>query len=130
MKFRKTWDLMVNKAQCVEHIDPEKPSMTEKCPPFNIAKLLQSMTKQDALQILGFAGFPDSAVNEEELLENSSAFDDDSADAIDRFEELCQNVVAQSSQKEKLSAGGVNKQQSQADTTLTDEVGKETKSPS
>lgn len=131
MKFRTTWDLMSNKVQCVEHIDPDTPSMTEKCPPFNIVKLLNSMTKGEALQILGFDGYVDSDVGEEDILENASAFDDDSADAIDRFEELCQNVVAQSSKnKEKLSAGDVTKQQSQADTTLTDEVGKEINSPS
>lgn len=101
-------------------------SAIEDCQVFTIPDLLKMMVGSSMDKILNsnFDGaYPEEHFDDEEdVLERNFAFEDDSADACDVFAEniaLQLRAAAENEKKLKTSAGDVNKQQSQADTSST-----------
>ena len=107
MEFRNTWQSMKEKRQEITHIDPKEPSLVEISPKLDIPTLLQSMTKADALGILGFNGYDVEEDGELEVLSTDTVFEDETSDAIDRFEEAKskaeEEILKSVSNKEKSS---------------------------
>ena len=102
--FKTTWKSMEEKAQEITKVD-NTPSMVEISPKFDVASLLQSMTKADAMSILGFDGYDVEEDEEAAALDEISAFENDEADAIDRLEEA-KMAAAKAIFKKETSADG------------------------
>ena len=111
-------------------------SVIEDCHVMTIPEMLKMMTGTSMDRILGFTGaFPEEQFEDEEkVVSQMFAFEDDQADACDVFEE---NIALQEAYRSEmqtknknLSAGDVIKQQSQADTTSTAKGGIDVKSQS
>lgn len=121
VKFKGPYDKMIEKPFTIEQQD--KVSLVEKCPDMSIRKLLEIMPEQ----CIGIYPGYDDEVDEKEILSSDFAYEDDSCDAADVFEEnsrlqeqleIEKAIQMKESDNKKESAGDVLEQQSQADTTL------------
>lgn len=118
--FKTIWETMKEEPKVIK-VDSKQPTMTEDCRVLSIPKLLEMSQGI----VLDFEGYDEDI---DGLSDVELAKDDPRDDICDLFEEQeaiksLKDQIANSN-NEKTSAGDVSQQQSQADTTSTDEVGK------
>lgn len=118
VKFKGPYAKMDDKPYLEEQKD--KVSLVEKCPDMSIPKLLKMMPEGGLDTI--FDGYGED-IDERSVLESEFAYEDESSDAADIFEEN-QRLVEQLEleqaikQKEKSSSADAPVEQRQDDTTL------------
>ena len=120
--FKTTWKSFEEKAQTLTEVSDE-PSLVEISPKFDVASMLQSMTKGDAMNILGFDGYDVEGDEEMQCLDEISAFENDEADAIDRLEEAVNKATSDFSLNENSDGQAPHKATGQSDSNLNSDFG-------